>query len=116
MTARRSPVGKASGTAMGFRTISKAPSDKFVPSASASNRGSPVHATTRTIRSVRVRNAGALLSIEFEADGFLYKMVRLMIGALIDLGLGKAPADEIQSRLHHPRPQFSRARHVAPAT
>ena len=81
----------------------------------AANRGAPVDDTTRTIRSVRVRNSGALLSIEFEADGFLYKMVRLMVGALVDLGLSKASPDEIHSRLHHPRPRFSHARHVAPA-
>jgi tRNA pseudouridine38-40 synthase len=81
----------------------------------AANRGAPVEDTARTIRSVRVRNSAALLSIEFDADGFLYKMARLMAGALVDIGLGKVSPQEIQSRLHHPKRRFPHARHVAPA-
>jgi tRNA pseudouridine38-40 synthase len=81
----------------------------------AANRGAPITDTKRAMHRVRVRSSGPLLSIEFEADGFLYKMVRLMIGALVEVGSGKAGAEEIQSRLHHPRRRFSRARHVAPA-
>ncbi len=81
----------------------------------AANRGAPVDDTTRTLRTVRVRNSGAQISIEFEADGFLYKMVRLMVGALIEVGSGKESPGEIQSRLHHPKQRFSHARNVAPA-
>ena len=81
----------------------------------AANRGAPVDGTIRILRSVRVRNFGPLLSIEFEADGFLYKMVRLMAGALVEVGLGKVLSDEIQSRLHHPKQRFAHARNVAPA-
>lgn len=79
------------------------------------NRGGPVADTNRTIRQVRVVSRGASLFIEFEAEGFLYKMVRLMAGALVEIGLGKAPMDEIQSRLDHPESTVSKARHVAPA-
>lgn len=81
----------------------------------AANRGAPVDDTTRTVCAVRVKNSGPLLTIEFEADGFLYKMVRLMTGALAEIGLGKALPNEIQSRLHHPKQRFSHARNVAPA-
>jgi tRNA pseudouridine38-40 synthase len=81
----------------------------------AANRGAPVTDTKRAMRRVRVRSSGPLLSIEFEADGFLYKMVRLIVGALVDVGSGKAPPEEIQSRLHHPKRRFFHARHVAPA-
>ncbi|PYI93989.1 MAG: tRNA pseudouridine(38-40) synthase TruA [Verrucomicrobia bacterium] len=59
--------------------------------------------------------AAPLFTGRHDFASFLYKMVRLMVGALVDLGFGKASADEIQSRLHHPRPRFSHARHVAPA-
>jgi tRNA pseudouridine38-40 synthase len=82
----------------------------------AANRGAPVDDTTRTLSHVRIRNSGPLLSIEFEADGFLYKMVRLMVGALVQVGSGKESPDEIQSRLHHPKQRFSHARNVAPGT
>jgi tRNA pseudouridine38-40 synthase len=81
----------------------------------AANRGAPVDDTTRTLRHVRVRHSGPLLTIEFEAEGFLYKMVRLMAGAIVEVGLGKASPDEIQARLDHPQQRFPHARHVAPA-
>ena len=81
----------------------------------AANRGAPVDDTTRALRTVRVRNSGPLLTVEFEADGFLYKMVRLMVGALVEVGSGKESPNEIQSRLHHPTQRFSHARNVAPA-
>jgi tRNA pseudouridine38-40 synthase len=81
----------------------------------AANRGTPVDETTRTLRNVRVRNSGPLLAIEFEAEGFLYKMVRLMVGALVGVGSGKELPNEIQSRLHRPPQRFPHARNVAPA-
>jgi tRNA pseudouridine38-40 synthase len=81
----------------------------------AANRGAPVADTTRTIGRALVRHSGALLSFEFEADGFLYKMARLMVGALVQIGSGKASADEIRARLRHPKQRSSHARNVAPA-
>jgi len=32
----------------------------------------------RTIHSIRIRNSGSLISIEFAGEGFLYKMVRMI--------------------------------------
>ena len=81
----------------------------------AANRGAPVADTTRTIRRLRVTGRGSSLAMEFEADGFLYKMVRLMAGALVQAGLGNCSPDEIRSRLAHPRRLFTQARNVAPA-
>jgi tRNA pseudouridine38-40 synthase len=81
----------------------------------AANRGAPVADTTRTIRRVLVRHSAGLLSLEFEADGFLYKMARLMVGALVQVGSGKGSPVEIQSRLRRPKHGFSHARNVAPA-
>ena len=37
--------------------------------------------------------------MEFDGEGFLYKMVRLMVGALVKCGLGKMRVGEITSRL-----------------
>src|SRR5262245_9365560 len=65
----------------------------------AANRGKPEPSTTRTINSVRVRRKGPPVTIEFDGDGFLYKMVRLMVGALVKCALGKMRVDEITSRL-----------------
>jgi tRNA pseudouridine38-40 synthase len=81
----------------------------------AANRGTAVTESTRTMRRVLVRNSGGLLMLEFEADGFLYKMARLIVGGLIEVGLGKARPDEIRARLRHPKQRIAHARNVAPA-
>jgi tRNA pseudouridine38-40 synthase len=65
-----------------------------------SSRGEPEPSTIRTINSVRVRQKGPCVTIEFDGDGFLYKMVRLMVGALMKCALGKMRIEEITSRLH----------------
>jgi tRNA pseudouridine38-40 synthase len=66
----------------------------------AANRGKPEPNTIRTITSVRVRQKGPCVTIEFDGNGFLYKMVRLMVGALVKCALGKMRVEEITSRLH----------------
>jgi tRNA pseudouridine38-40 synthase len=66
----------------------------------AANRGKLEACTIRTINSVRVYQKGPCVTIEFDGDGFLYKMVRLMVGALVQCALGKTRIDEIASRLH----------------
>jgi tRNA pseudouridine38-40 synthase len=66
----------------------------------AANRGKPEPSTVRTINSVRVRQKGPCVTIEFDGNGFLYKMVRLMVGALVKCALGKMHIEEITSRLH----------------
>jgi tRNA pseudouridine38-40 synthase len=62
-------------------------------------RGKPEPSTMRTINSVRVRQKGSCLAIEFDGNGFLYKMVRLMVGALVKCALNKARIEEIALRL-----------------
>jgi tRNA pseudouridine38-40 synthase len=49
----------------------------------AANRGKPSEDTVRTIRRVGIRRQGALITLTFEGDGFLYKMVRLITGSLV---------------------------------
>ena len=65
----------------------------------AANRGKPEPSTIRTINSVRVRKKGPSVTIEFDGDGFLYKMVRLMVGALVKCALDKMRIEEITARL-----------------
>src|SRR5882724_10221973 len=64
-----------------------------------SSRGEPEKSTTRTIYSVRVRQKGPCLTIEFDGDGFLYKMVRLIVGSLVKCALGKMRIEDITARL-----------------
>ena len=79
----------------------------------AANRGKPEPSTSRTINSVRVRQKGPHVTIEFDGDGFLYKMVRLMVGALLKCALGKMRNEEIIWRLHSGK--VAPARFAAPA-
>lgn len=55
--------------------------------------------TVRTIDSVRVRRSGPCVAIDFAGDGFLYKMVRLMVGSLVECALGKSNLTQIAERL-----------------
>lgn len=81
----------------------------------AANRGQPVADTRRTIQSVRSRKRGPLITLEFTGDGFLYRMVRLMVGALVRAGSRQAGRGEIAQRLRHPGKTAPGARFVAPA-
>jgi tRNA pseudouridine38-40 synthase len=79
----------------------------------AASRGKPEHSTVRTINSVRVGQKGACITIEFDGDGFLYKMVRLMVGALVKCALGKMPIQDVTARLSSG--QTAAGRFAAPA-
>ena len=79
----------------------------------AANRGKPEVTTVRTINSVRVRQKGPCITIEFDGNGFLYKMVRLMVGALVKCALEKMRIEDIGSRLHSG--EVGAARFAAPA-
>jgi tRNA pseudouridine38-40 synthase len=79
----------------------------------AANRGKPEESTIRTIYSVRARRNGHCLTIEFYGDGFLYKMVRLIVGTLVKCALGKMHIEDITARLNSSR--LTGARFAAPA-
>ena len=79
----------------------------------AANRGKPEDNTVRTIDSVQVRRKGSCVTIEFDGDGFLYKMARLIVGSLVRCALGKLSIEEIAGRLASGRP--GPARFAAPA-
>src|SRR5437899_6359744 len=79
----------------------------------AANRGKTEESTIRTIHSVRVRQKGPCVTIEFDGDGFLYKMVRLMAGSLVQCALGKMNIEDIAARVHSA--QVESTRFAAPA-
>jgi tRNA pseudouridine38-40 synthase len=74
----------------------------------AANRGKPENSTVRTIYSVQVRRRGPCLTIEFDGDGFLYKMVRLIVGSLVRCALGKSSVEEVTDRLASGRTRQAR--------
>lgn len=81
----------------------------------AANRGTTEQDTTRKVESVRVRRRGRCFTIEVTGAGFLYKMVRLMVGALVRAGRNPAAVGEIRERLRSPARTLAAARFVAPA-
>jgi len=78
----------------------------------AANRGKREQSTIRTIYSARVGQKGPCITIEFDGDGFLYKMVRLMVGSLVKSTLGKRRIEDVVSRLESG--QIGPARLAAP--
>ena len=62
---------------------------------------------------MRVRQKGPCVTIEFNGNGFLYKMVRLMVGSLVQCALGKMKIEEIAARVHSA--QVESTRFAAPA-
>ncbi len=62
--------------------------------------GSDVQGTTcRTIRTCTVERQGDLVLFTVEGDGFLYNMVRIMVGTLLEIAGGRMAADCIPSIL-----------------
>ncbi|SKA99124.1 tRNA pseudouridine38-40 synthase [Caloramator quimbayensis] len=57
--------------------------------------GSSVKTSVRTIRDLKLDKIDDYIRFEIEADGFLYNMVRIIAGTLIDVGLGKIKAEDI---------------------
>ena len=83
------------------------------PNRTDSSRGEPEASSVRTIYSIRVQRKGPCLAIEFFGNGFLYKMVRLMVGTIVRASLEKMTVAEIVRQLS--LGQSSGARFVAPA-
>ncbi len=52
---------------------------------------------TRTVKHFSVTRDGDMVTMKVEADGFLYNMVRIMVGTLLRVQQGKIKPDEIPS-------------------
>ncbi|MBN2190461.1 MAG: tRNA pseudouridine(38-40) synthase TruA [Candidatus Aureabacteria bacterium] len=63
------------------------------------NSRSKVDNPVRTIYSIEIQKRGSKIQFDITGDGFLYKMVRSIIGTLVDVGRGKRNADEIKTIL-----------------
>ncbi len=60
------------------------------------NSGSSVEDTVRNVLSASVKREGERVEFTFSADGFLYNMVRIMVGTLLDISSGKIPENSIK--------------------
>lgn len=66
--------------------------------ASHSSKGVAAHDSIRTIKRIDF-SEGEELILTFEGDGFLYKMVRNLVGTLVDIGRGHLPLEVIDEVL-----------------
>ena len=79
----------------------------------AANRGKVVQSTIRTIHQIRIRLRKELICLEFAGDGFLYRMVRMLTGALVRVGSGREDLRWIGQLLNNPGE--NKANYTAPA-
>jgi len=61
----------------------------FKAFANENEKGSAKHAPIKTLYAIRVEKEPGGYRLEFEGNGFLYKMVRNMVGALLECAYGK---------------------------
>jgi tRNA pseudouridine38-40 synthase len=68
----------------------------------AANRGKPGETTIRTIEQIRLQHQKELVALVFDGDGFLYRMVRMLTGALVRVALHRADLRWIDELLKQP--------------
>ena len=54
----------------------------------------------RTVESIEIERIGGELRLTLTGDGFLYNMVRIIVGTLIEAGRGERDAENIAAALH----------------
>lgn len=59
--------------------------------------------TVRTLRAVKITQNGCEICIDLTADGFLYHMARILVGTLLEVGLGKREAESVGALFGGPR-------------
>lgn len=58
-----------------------------------------VRNSVRVIKKISICKDGSIIHIDIEANGFLYNMVRNIVGTLIEIGRGKFPAGSMRKIL-----------------
>ncbi|MBZ9684930.1 tRNA pseudouridine(38-40) synthase TruA [Clostridium estertheticum] len=69
--------------------------------------------TVRNIYTINIVNEDGNIEISIQGNGFMKNMVRLIVGTLIEVGLGERPADGINDILDKKERKYSG--HIAPA-
>ncbi len=69
--------------------------------------------TTRTIKKIQIKKSVDFIYIDIEADGFLYKMIRNIVGTLLEIGSGRRPPGSMKKILEKKNRQL--AGQTAPA-
>ncbi len=64
--------------------------------------GEETASKVRTIHRVGVSQQGELVTLTFEGTGFLYKMVRMIVGSIVHVARGRQPLERLQDLLANP--------------
>ncbi len=56
-----------------------------------SSLGKTKKSTVRTINFINIEEENGIISVKINGNGFLYNMVRIVVGTLLDIGEGKLP-------------------------
>ncbi|WFB34425.1 tRNA pseudouridine(38-40) synthase TruA [Kiritimatiellota bacterium B12222] len=75
----------------------------------SANRGTVEESTVRTLYKMELIQTGPEICMVAEANGFMYKMVRQLAGALLRVGLGEMTPKDLQAMLDVPE-----RNHLAP--
>ena len=79
----------------------------------AANRGTPPESTVRTISNISVRRKSSVITLDYSGDGFLYRMVRLLTGSIVQVALGRREVAWLKELLDEPKGRKSH--YLAPA-
>ena len=59
--------------------------------------------TIRSIRSIEIEKAGNELVFTVTGNGFLHNMMRILVGTLLEVGIGERSIDSIEQLFGAPR-------------
>ena len=79
-------------------TVMQAAADQFVGThdfAAVRSVGTDVKSTVRTVYYYNVERRGDIITLKVCANGFLYNMVRILVGTLVEIGRGEREAESI---------------------
>lgn len=74
-------------------------SHNFIAFANESHKGAAAHDSVRTLKRLDIVEQSGGLRLEFEGNGFLYKMVRNITGTLLDVAAHRRSSQEIAGLL-----------------
>ncbi len=74
--------------------------------------GSSIKGTIRTITEASLKQKDGMIEIRVRGTGFLYNMVRIIVGTLVDIGIGKIDKDSTMQIINSK--QRNKAGHTAP--
>jgi len=80
-------------------------------------RGNETEETSyvREVTQADVIQQGSTVLLKFSANGFMYKMVRILTGVAVSAGLGKVTVSEVQQMLEEVEGEYHTAKHCAPS-